>query len=279
MARSPTKCCFLTTGAAVGAAFAAFASSAHAQNIEDRYWLEAQAFWPDIDTTVRVEGNGGLIGTKIDLESDLKLKDRKSLPAFFAGARFGDHWSIIGEYYALDRGGSASASRDIAFDDVTFPAGATISSEFNTDVYRLAVGYSFVRNDKVDLGASLGLHVTQFEVALEGQGRIGNASIQSQARKRDALAPLPTLGLYGAYRVAPRLSLGGRVDYLSLKVSDYDGRLINAEARASYRLFKNVGVGVMYRYVDYDLEIEKDRWNGEVAYKFKGPAIFLQAAF
>ncbi len=90
---------------------------------------------------------------------------------------------------------------------------------------------------------------------------------------------MPTLGLYGAYQVTDRLSLGGRVDYLSLKVSDYDGRLINAEARASYRLFKNVGVGVMYRYVDYDLDIEKDRWNGEVAYKFKGPALFLQAAF
>jgi hypothetical protein len=279
MARSPTKSGFLTSGAAVGAAFVAFAPPAHAQNIDDRYWLEVQAFWPDIDTTVRVEGNGGLIGTEIDLESDLKLKDRKSLPAVFAGARIGERWSIIGEYYALDRGASASASRDLVFDDVTFPAGATISSEFNTDVYRLAVGYSFVRSDKVDLGAALGLHVTQFEVALEGQGRIGNAAISTQNRKRDALAPLPTLGLFGAYQVTPRLSLGGRVDYLSLKVSDYDGRLINAEARASYRLFKNVGVGVMYRYVDYDLDIEKDRWNGEVAYKFKGPAIFLQAAF
>ena len=279
MARSSTKSGFLTSGAAVGAAFAALASSAHAQTMDDRYWLEAQAFWPDIDTTVSVSGAGGLVGTKIDLESDLKLKDRKSLPAFFAGARFGDHWSIIGEYYALDRSASASSSRDITFDDVTFPSGATISSEFDTDVYRVAVGYSFIRNDKVDFGAALGLHVTQFTVGLEGQGHVGGAAVQSQARKRDALAPLPTLGLYGAYQATPKLTVGGRVDYLSLKVSDYDGRLINAEARASYRVFKNVGVGVMYRYVDYDLDIEKERWNGEIAYKFKGPALFLQAAF
>ena len=279
MARSTTKCCFLMSGAAVGAIFVAFASSAQAQNVDDRYWLEAQAFWPDIDTTVSVAGNGGIVGTKIDLESDLKLKDRKSLPAFFAGARFGDHWSIIGEYYALNRSASANSSRDLTFDDVTFPAGATISSEFDTDVYRVAIGYSFIRNDKVDFGAAVGLHVTQFTVGLEGQGHVGAAAVQSQTRKRDALAPLPTLGLYGAYQVTDRLSLGGRVDYLSLKVSDYDGRLINAEARLSYRVFQNVGVGVMYRYVDYDLDIEKDRWNGEVAYKFKGPALFLQAAF
>jgi hypothetical protein len=78
---------------------------------------------------------------------------------------------------------------------------------------------------------AVGLHVTQFSVALEGQGHVGSAAVQTQNRKRDALAPLPTVGLYGAYQVTPRLSLGGRVDYLSLKVSDYDGRLINAEAR------------------------------------------------
>jgi hypothetical protein len=279
MARSPTKSGFLTSGAAVGAAFVAMASSAHAQAVNDRYWLEVQAFWPDIDTSVAVAGNGGIVGTKIDLESDLKLKDRKSLPAVSGGARFGDRWSIIGEYYALNRSGSASANRDITFDDVTYPAGASIASEFDTDVYRVAVGYSFVRNDKADVGVSLGLHATQFDVQLEGQGHIGSAAVQSQTRKRDALAPLPTLGLFAAYQATPRLLVGGRVDYLSLKVSDYDGRLINAEARLSYRVFENVGVGVMYRYVDYDLDIEKERWNGEIAYKFKGPALFLQAGF
>lgn len=279
MPRSSTKTCFLMAGAAVGAAFVAFASSAHAQAVNDRYWLEIQAFWPDIDTSVSVAGSGGIVGTKIDLESDLKLKDRKSLPAVSGGVRFGDRWSIIGEYYALNRSGSASANRDITFDDVTYPAGASISSEFDTDVYRVAVGYSFIRNDKADVGASLGLHATQFDVQLEGQGHIGSAAIQSQTRKRDALAPLPTLGLYAAYQATPRLLVGGRVDYLSLKVSDYDGRLVNAEARLSYRVFENVGIGVMYRYVDYDLDIEKDRWNGEIAYKFKGPAVFLQAGF
>lgn len=279
MPRSSTKTGFLTLGAGAGAACLALASPVHAQAVGDRYWLEAQAFWPDINTTVSVAGAGGIVGTKIDLESDLKLKDRKSLPAIYAGARFGDHWSIIGEYYALNRSGSASASRDLTFDDVTFPAGASISSQFDTNVYRLAVGYSFIRNDKTDVGVSLGLHATDFKVELEGQGHIGSAAISSQTRKRDALAPLPTLGVYGAYQVTPKLLLGGRVDYLSLKVSDYDGRLVNAEARLSYRVFENVGVGVMYRYVDYDLNIDKERWNGEVAYKFKGPAIFLQAGF
>ena len=276
MTRSPLKFALLTAGILCAGAWAA---DANAQALNDHYWLQAQAYRPDIDTTVSVSGKNGVVGTKIDLESDLDLSDRDNLPAFFAGARFGDHWSVIGEYYALNRQASAGVSRDIVFDDVTYNAGATVSSTFDTDVYRLAVGYSFVRNDKVDVGAALGLHVTQFKVALSGEGHVGAAAVQSEVRKRDALAPLPTVGLYGTYQAAPRLVLGGRVDYLSLKVSDYDGRLVNAQASVSYRLFKNIGVGAMYRYVDYDLNIDKERWTGELAYKFKGPSVFLEAAF
>lgn len=280
MTRSAQKLSLLKAGLAAGALCAAAGSSqANAQQIDDRYWLEIQAFWPDIDTSVAVSSANGARGTSIDLESDLDLRDRKSLPAFYAGARIGDRWSIVGEYYALNRTGSTSVSRDLTFDGVTFNAGATVASQFDTDVYRLAVGYSFIRNDKADLGVAVGLHMTEFTVGLEGQANVGAAATQFESRKRDALAPLPTLGVFGSYQVAPKVVVGGRVDYLSLKVSDYDGRLINAQASVTYRLFKNVGIGAMYRYVDYELGIEKDRWNGDIAYSFKGPALFLQAAF
>lgn len=253
--------------------------SAWAQAPRDRYWLEVQAYWPDVNSTVSVATPNGAVGTKIDLESDLALSDRKSTPAFLAGARLSDRFSLIGEYYTLDRSGSKSVGRDITFDDVTYPAGVNVSSAFDTDIYRLVLGYSFLRGAKGELGASLGAHVTQFDIRLAGQGHVGSAALQSQARKRDALAPLPTLGLFGSYEVAPRLRVAGRADYLSLKVGDYDGRLVNTQVSASYRLFQHVALGAMYRYVDYDLNVDKSHWQGEVAYKFKGPALFLQATF
>jgi hypothetical protein len=264
--------------AALGCA-GALASQADAQTLNDRYWFEAQAYWAQVDTKVRVAGTGGLVASEIDLEGDLDLADRKGLPAFLAGARIGERWSIVGEYYGLDRSASANVRRDITFDDVVYPTGANIASSFDTKVYRAAVGYAFLQGENFELGASLGLHVTQFKITLQGDGRLGNAVVQSEVRKRDALAPLPTLGLYGALAFTPRLTATARVDYLSLKVGDYDGRLTNSEARLSYRVFDNVGFGAGYRYVDYDLDVDKERWNGEMAYKFKGPVLFVQAAF
>ena len=130
-----------------------------------------------------------------------------------------------------------------------------------------------------EIGASLGLHATDFLISLDGQGTVNGVTTQIEARRKKVLAPLPTLGLYGSFEVAPRFVLGGNVDWLKLKVGDYDGRLLNFEAKASYRVMKNVALGVMYRSVDYRVDVEKPEWVGSLRYKFHGPAVFLHAGF
>ncbi len=256
------------------------AAPAGAQALDDKYWLEVSAYWPDVDTKVSLSSRANsTIGTEIDLESDLALKDREALPAVFAGARIGSGLSIGAEYYALDRTGSKTLERDITFDDVTYQASATLGSTFDTQIYRLTLGYAFLREENFELGAAIGLHATDITVELSGQGRIGNAATEVYTRGEDVLAPLPTLGLFGTVEIAPKLTLTGRLDYLSLKIDNYDGRLINAQAALTYRFLRNVGVGVAYRYVDYRLEVERERVEGRFEYDFKGPALFLQAGF
>ena len=265
--------------AALGAFFSA--TPAGAQSLTDDFWLEVAAYWPDVNSTIQVSStDDDTTGTIIDLENDLDLDERKFLPSVSAGARLGSGFSIILDYYSLNRSGSVSLDRDIVFDDVTYPVNVTVDSEFDTSIYRFSVGYAFARGDNYEVGGSLGLHATDFEVTLTGQGSVsGNPVVQTQTRRRDALAPLPTLGLFGNVEVAPRLTLGGRIDYMSLGIDRYDGRLINTQASIVYRFMENVGIGVMYRYVDYRLDIEGDDFNGRVKYRFHGPAAFLQVGF
>ena len=91
--------------------------------------------------------------------------------------------------------------------------------------------------------------------------------------------PLPTLGLYGTFAVMPQLLLRGRVDFLSLKYEDYDGRLVNWMGAVDWRFTRNFGAGLGYRYVDYRLDATKPDFRGQVKYRFKGPTIFVNAAF
>jgi hypothetical protein len=50
-------------------------------------------------------------------------------------------------------------------------------------------------------------------------------------------------------------------------------------AAVDWRFHKNMGVGIGYRYVDYELEADKADFRGEVQYTFKGPTIFFNVAF
>ena len=255
-------------------------ASAHAQALHDRFWLEASLYRPHIDSSVAVTSKANPdIGTKIDMEKDLGLDSRQELPAFLAGARVSRKFAIVAEFFQIGREGERTIANPITFNGVTYPANAVINSNFDTDIYRLTLNYSIVRKDTIEAGIALGVHATKFDVSLEGLGSIGGQSGQTERRAEDFLAPLPTVGVFANFEVAPRLTIGGRADYMSLKVGDYDCRLINVQGKVSYRVVKNLGIGVGYRYVDYKVDVDKDRYTGNFKYSFNGPAIFLEAGF
>ena len=263
---------------ALGVLFAA--TPAQAQALEDDFWLQVSGFWAKVDTDVSVSPiSDPDAGTEIDLESDLNLDDSALLPAFFAGARLGSGFSLGAEYYSLGRDGPVTLERDIVFQDVTYPATVDVTTGFDTDVYRFTVGYAFVGNEDFEIGAALGLHATDIALSVSGEGSAGGAVRQIETRRTEFLAPLPTIGLFATFEPMPRLTVGARVDFLSLSIDDYDGRLINAQASAAYRIFGNVGVGIAYRFVDYRLDVEKTNYVGRFSYEFSGPAVFLEIGF
>ena len=239
--------------------------------LQDRWTFQLGAFFPKIDTNANLNGTGGRIGTELSFENDLGFDDTKTVPTLLIGARLGERWRIEGEYLALNRSHSQAISRTINWGDRTFTLGTTVSSDFDSDIYRLSVGYSFIKDDKAELGVVLGAHITDFEVSLSAPGTGGQSG--------DTLAPLPTIGLYGSYAFTPRWLLSARVDYFSLNYNEYDGSLVNVNVGVDYRVARNFGIGLGYRHVDYDLNVSKSRFNGSVNYKFNGPIIYMVGSF
>jgi hypothetical protein len=273
-----TKLKILGATSIVGAAM--LAAPAHAQALDDKFWISGAGFFANVDTdvssSVAVNPGGG---TSIDLEDDIGLDKNALLPAIYAGAKLGGGFVITGEYYSLGRDSTATISRNITVDNVTYPVNASVTAGFDTDIYRFTIGYSFIRNDTVEVGAAIGLHMTNLDFSISGQGSAGGAPVSSQVRRKNFLAPLPTVGLYTTFQAAPRVTINARADYLSLGVGDYDGSILNAQAMVSYRFTDNFGVGVGYRYVDYDLDVTKPTYVASFEYKFWGPSIFLEAGF
>jgi hypothetical protein len=266
----------------VGAmALAGTCGSAFAEGPGDRYWFEVEYFFPTITSTARLDFPGTDVqGTELRLEDDLKLEDRKGTPYLLFGSRLGENWRIEFEYYQLNRSATTTIARDIEWGDATFPAQGTVSTKFNTTIYRLTGGWSFYRTPQAEAGLAFGLHMTDFSMALSGQGTSpGGPGLAFQSEERDQLVPLPTIGLYGTYVISPAWQVRGRVDYLSLNYEQYNGRLTNWMAAMDWRFTRNWGLGFGYRYVNYRVTSTKENFHGEVEYAFKGPTLYVGGNF
>jgi hypothetical protein len=264
----------------VATLLAGLSAGAAAEAPTDRYWAGLEYFYPTISSTARIDATAtARPGTTINLEDELDLADRKGTPYINLGMRLGENWRLEFEYYSLKRDANKTLTRTIDFGDTTFPVGVNLNSQFDSTIYRFTGGWSFVKTPQAEAGLGFGFHVTDFQTQLSGTGTgvLGGTGFQREAH--DALVPLPTVGLYGTYMLSPQFLLRGRVDFLSFKYNDYDGRLVNWMAAFDWRFHKNFGAGIGYRYVDYKLEATKSDFTGEVNYTFKGPTIFVNAAF
>jgi len=244
-----------------------------------RVYLDVGAYTPSVDTSLRVDRAGGS-GTVLDLEDDLDFEDRPTFPFALVNLRLGQRWRIEGEYFGIDRDNSTVIDRTLEIGDETFEIGATVNSFFDTDVYRLTVGYSFLKRPNAEMGAALGAHVTTFDLGISAIGSGGNIDTAEAA---DTLAPLPTIGIYGSYAFSPRWLLQGRADYFTLEYEEYSGTLLNFNVGVEFQLAKHVGLGVGYRYVDLEFAAEKtlsigsvsDDFSGEFQYHYSGPTLYL----
>jgi len=261
---------------ACAAAQAADATDVLNQNV----WLRIDAFRPSITSTAQVDHPGtGAPGTEIEFERDLGLADKKTMPTLLLGARFAGAWRAEFEYFRLNRDGTQTLGQLLNFDDSTFPVQASIATRFDSSVYRASIGYSFVQTPTVELGAVVGAHVTKFDISLEGNVSAAGQPIVVQREEQNKTVPLPTVGVYGAWAIAPGWAATARADIFKLKRGQYDGRLINGQVNLIFRATPNLGIGIGYRYDDYKVNAEREDFRGHVDYKFRGPQLFLEAGF
>ena len=76
MPRKTQKRALFGSGSAIAVAMLA-APQASGQSLDNDYWINVQAYYPKVDTNVRVTADiADTIGTDIDLERDLSLDDR-----------------------------------------------------------------------------------------------------------------------------------------------------------------------------------------------------------
>ena len=110
----------------------------------DRFTIGVDAFFPSLDTRVRIDASDSSPGTTIDFEQNLGMSDTETLPALSASWRFARKHQLTLDIFSLDRSGSAITATDIKIGDETITVNLPISSFIDMQVTNVGYNYSLV---------------------------------------------------------------------------------------------------------------------------------------
>lgn len=229
------------------------------------------------NVNIRVDGAGDVLGTPIDLSSEVGARDRENSLAAEARWRFGERWQVSAQYFSMSSGSTASLARDIDFAGYEFRAGVNVSAESGIKIARLFFGRDFVRDGAHTFGAGMGLHQIEVSAAVSGEAYVNDVSVGTRRASGSANGPLPNIGAWYVWTPNDRWAVTTRLDWLSAKVDPYDGTIINASAGVNFSFTPHVGVGINYNVFSLDVGVTDDGWRGEIDIDYQGPFIMVSA--
>jgi hypothetical protein len=250
------------------------------QTLDDKYQLLVGAYFADVDSSYRGVKDDGKSTSSIDLEA-LGLDDDETQLYLQGRIRFSRRWRLDLTYFGTDRSASKGSNFNIDLPDGTIPVGVGTKTKFKTKVYAARVGYSFVRDERSEFGAGLGLYVADLDLGIKGTvaGAGGPGAGVTISENADVTAPLPTISLFGSYAFSDKLSAEARAAYFTLDYDKYDGQMWDAMASLDYRAFQHVSFGVGYAYWDADLDVDESSKEERYDVEFKGPLVYIRAGF
>ena len=175
-------------------------------------------------------------------------------------------------------------SRDIAWGDYTFQAGATVESRTKFQIYELAYEYAFYRTPDLEVSGSFGVHYMELSQQLSGTATFTDAngvtSAASFTRKENSIpVPLPVIGARVAWAFAPQWVLDGQAQVFKADISGYDGRVTDFRAGVTWMFARNFGVGLGYNRFTTNVETSKEKFDGSIRLGYSGVQLYLTGAF
>ena len=253
-------------------------SSAWANSIEDTHRFRLGVYEQDVDVTAAVT-KYPLEEVDINFDKVLGLEDSAETYFFSYQWRFKEKWSLQAFYSQFGATGKKVATKDFNYDGVEYTAGAKLETDFDLDTYLLAVNYSFVRDDKKELGVGFGLHAFDIETTIDGAAGIEGAQREGVRTSGDVLAPLPNLRFYGTYMITPKWEVSLSGGWLSFAYDDYDGGYLFLTAFTEYRFTDRFGIGVSYQAAEIDVTHDDGRDREAFDVELYGPSVFLTYGF
>ena len=252
------------------------------QKAENLPWDKASislgSFVSSSNSNIRLSANG--VGVGIDVEEALGLDTTTTV--FRAGGiwRFSDNRRHRADltWFALRRDGNTQLTQDITIDGVTYPTGTTVNTGFDLDVYKATYSYSFLQDDRMDIGAGIGLYIMPLRFEFSASGLVNGQVSES------ITAPLPVFGLRADFAMTPKWLLKTNIDLFYLEYGQFKGSVYDTTVALEYKAFKRVGFGLALENFGLAVEAEGEDYpainlKGKIEYRYLGAMLYARVYF
>jgi hypothetical protein len=233
-------------------------SSAFEIGARGYYWF------PSLDGKLKVD-EANIIGTTIDFENDLAIKD-EDYPSVEAFVGVGRHHLDLG-YTKIDYSGSNVLTRDIVFNGKTYSIGDLVSSSIEYKMIDFHYQYDFINLENALAGFSLG---GVFQVKyLDGEVTLKTTGLDE---KEDFTLPIPMVGL--------NLHIGIIADILEARVR---GTIMTYSGNSMYELMGDISwtpfpfIGIHGGYKTFVIDVEEE--DALLDYNMSGPFAAITISF
>ncbi len=247
------------------------------QLLTDKFHFDVGWFY--LSKNIKVGADGTTPNQNIDFGDSFKLNNEESAFLFKFDWRFSKKWNLSFETWSLSTSNVAVLEEDVEWQDVVFNAGTKVKAGVDLDLYRIFFGRVFSRGQQHEFGAGLGVHALNTGVFIEARVIVDGVEELSERSAVSAVIPLPNLGVWYYYTPSTKVALIARVDWFGIKIGDYSASLWNLAPGIRYQVFKNVGIGLDYRYLLIKASVDTNDWDGDFRMSFSGPLISINANF
>ena len=266
----------LSLGLAASVANAQETSGRHPL-LENDFMFSAGAFLNN--KTIRLSVDGEVPSEEIEFSEKWGLGEDKTSAAMVFSWKFGEKWSVAGQYFSTDDSATATLDEDVEWEDWVFGEGSAVSAGIDLQVARIFFGRTFHEGPNHDFVAGAGLHWIEIGAFVEGNAIINGESVGSRRSSVSAAAPLPNIGAAYRYAFSPKWLLDTRLDWFHANIDEYSGSLWNGSVGVEYQAFKNVGFALAYQAFKLDVDVKKGNWRGSADLTYKGPFLSVTATW
>ncbi len=250
--------------------------------MDREFILAIGGFFPRVQSTVTLTSPRGF-GKEFSGEDVGLDKDISSAWIHF-NWRFKPRHQFQAEWFLLDRDGERVTDTPLEIGDSVIGVGSSLETEMDVNVGRLTYGYSFLRDEKLDLAVLVGFHIATVKASVTAAGNVTVDGVPVVGSRTESggtqTLPLPHIGGTATYAFTPRFTGEFSLLVFALDLGDYSGSLLETDAFLAYQLTKHFGIGGGLKYFNLNLKANTSR-GGSAAYNYKffGPAIFGYTSF